>query len=137
MNDQLMAQVSKLTHAVIVGAPRLLPMLYRPLELAEELSISHRSIRTWIKQGLPYQRDGRGHLWIDGRDFTAWVEAVQSTKKSRRTPMASDEAYCFRCHRPVALKNPSRKEDGKRVLLRGICPECGGSIFRGGCNGQS
>src|SRR5579859_7177417 len=82
-----------LPHRVIVKAPGLLPMLYTPSELADELGVSSRSIRKWIKSDLPHQRDGAGRLWFNGRDVADWVRATQSTK---RTPnLGPDEAYCF------------------------------------------
>jgi len=61
--------VEKLPHSVIVRAPGLLPMLYKVKELAGELGISPRTIRKWARRGMPHQRDGKGHIWIDGKEL--------------------------------------------------------------------
>ena len=47
----------KFPHSVITRSPGLLPMLYTPSELEEDLSVPARTVREWIKQGLPHQRD--------------------------------------------------------------------------------
>jgi hypothetical protein len=125
----------RLPHAVIVRAPGLLPMLYAPSELAEELRISIHTIREWFKHGLPRQRDARGHNWIDGRRFANWVAELNHARSARSIGQA--EAYCVRCRKPVRLIDPVRSCQGKKVLLRGVCPGCGGSIFRGARRGQS
>jgi hypothetical protein len=111
------AQRLKLPHAVIVRAPGLLPMLYTLSELEAEL-------------GVPHQRDARDHVWIDGRQLAAWVQTLQATR-SRRPGLNPDEAYCFRCNRPVKLAVSTVQSQGKQALLCGICPECGTAIHRG------
>ena len=118
----------RLPHLVIVRAPGLLPMWYSLRELAQELGISVRSIRVWLDQGLSCRRDERGHLWIDGRQFAAWVKAV-NTRKSRQS-MQPNESYCLCCRRPVALLNPTSTYRGKQRLLRGTCSECGHIVCR-------
>jgi hypothetical protein len=124
----LIARSPRLPHLVIVRAPGLLPMWYSLRELAQELGISVRSIRVWLDQGLSCRRDERGHLWIDGRQFAAWVKAV-NTRKSRQS-MRTNEAYCLCCRRPVALLNPTSTYRGKQRLLRGTCSECGHIVCR-------
>jgi hypothetical protein len=116
-------------------APGLLPMLYTPSELERELRIPARTVREWLDKGLPYQRDARGHIWIDGRRFANWVAELNHARSARR--MSQAEAYCVRCRKPVRLIDPVRSCQGQKVLLRGVCPECGGSIFRGARHGQS
>jgi hypothetical protein len=125
----------RVPHSVIVCAPGLLPMLYALSELAAELRISVRPLREWLKQGMPQQRDARGHIWIDGRRFANWVAELHHARSARR--MGPAEAYCVRCRKPVRLIDPVRSCQGQKVLLRGVCPECGGSIFRGARHGQS
>jgi hypothetical protein len=125
----------KLPHAIIVRAPGLLPMLYRATDLAEDLEVSIRTVRQWARRGMPYQRDSRGHLWINGVEFAAWVEIQRGL---RRGPvLGQDEAYCLRCAEPVKLVNPTRRVDGKRVLLQATCPTCGIRINKGVSCGQS
>lgn len=86
--------VQHFNHLVIMRAPGLLPMLYTPHKLEEELGIPALTIREWIKQGMPHERDERGHLWINGVEFAAWVEQVRTRKLSHH--LAPDEAYCLK-----------------------------------------
>jgi len=122
-----------LPHLVIVRAPGLLPMLYRPSELAEELGVSAVVVRDWVEKGLPHQRDHRGHLWIDGRQVAEWVTVTRQRPAGSR--MAEDQAYCFRCCRAVELRDPVAQYHGKQALLSGVCPQCGGTINRGSRHG--
>ena len=125
----------KLSHSVIVRAPGLLPMLYRPSELAQELEVAESTLRDWLDLDVPHLRDERGHIWINGREFAAWVGASRRLPSGRK--MADDEAYCFRCQRPVKLVKPNITQRGKQKLLSSTCPDCGSTINRGGHNGQS
>jgi hypothetical protein len=123
----------RLPHGVIVRAPGLLPMLYRPGELAQDLEIPESTLRDWLGTGLPYQRDERGHIWINGQEFAEWVKASRRAPASHK--MAKDEAYCFRCQQPVKLVNPSATFRGKHQVLKGVCPDCGTTINRGSRSG--
>ena len=87
------AQRVPLPHLAIVRAPGLLPMLYRPSELAEELGVSAAVVREWIDKGLPHQRDHRGHLWIDGRQVTEWVKVTRQ-RPAGRVPNPRGETPC-------------------------------------------
>ena len=31
------------------------------------------TLRDWTKKGLPYKRDSRGHIWIEGRRMAEWL----------------------------------------------------------------
>jgi hypothetical protein len=60
----------RIPHAAITRAPGLLPMQYTLVELATELGLSARTLREWVSNTdltVPHQRDGRGHIWIEGR----------------------------------------------------------------------
>ena len=128
----------RLTHRVIVRAPGLLPMLYRPKELAEELGMSSMTIADWVKNGLPHQRDGRGHLWINGEELAGWIAQVRQSRQSRpRSRLGPNEGFCLRCRKAVELVNPTAEVHGKRVLYRGSCPVCGGGVHRAGRHGES
>lgn len=123
----------KVPHSVIVRAPGLLPMLYTPSELEQEFGVPARSIREWLDRGLPHQRDGRGHIWIEGRCFADWVKAWHESKPGKI--MSDDEAYCFSCRHPVKLINPISTRRGKQLLRQGVCPVCEHVIYRGGRHG--
>jgi hypothetical protein len=122
----------KLPHCVIVKSPGLLPMLYKPAEIAEELGIPPRTVYDWLYEaGAPFQRDNSRHLWINGREFLEWIEQNRK-KKSDRPRLKSDEAYCLRCKTAVQLINPVRTPvKGRLYMIRGICPQCGITINRG------
>lgn len=127
------ANYLKLPHSAIVRAPGLLPMLYRPSELAEELSVSAAVVRDWVEKGLPHQRDHRGHMWIDGRQAAEWVKVTR--QKPAGSKLADDQAYCFRCCQAVELRDPTAQQHGKQMLLSGTCLQCGGIINRGSRHG--
>lgn len=106
-----------------------------PTELEQELGVSARTIREWQRLGLPYRRDERGHLWIDGRQFAAWVKQISQPQLKRR--LKQDEAYCLTCRAAVKLVNPTQQQHGHQVTLKGQCPHCGNAIYRGGRHGES
>ncbi len=65
------------SHAVIVRAPGLLPMLYTLRELSEELDIAIPTLNDWRALGLPNERDARGHVYIEGRTFATWLNRAR------------------------------------------------------------
>jgi hypothetical protein len=135
MSMQPTQRYRKLPHAVIVRAPGLLPMLYKVRELAQELGIPERTLRDWLAGGAPHERDPRGHIWVNGELFAAWVNAQRKQKKDKR--LGPDEGYCVRCRKAVQLTGvdiiPLR---AKLVQVRGRCPHCNTEVYRGGRRGQ-
>ena len=125
----------KIPHCVIVRAPGLLPMLYKVRELAEELDTSRRTIRRWARSGMPHQRDGRNHIWVNGEKFARWVEEQKGTDRGPK--LGADEGFCLRCRQAVQLVNPVLKSDGKMPLLQGTCPRCCATVNRGVGHGES
>ena len=125
----------KIPHSVIVRAPGLLPMLYKTSELADDLDVSPRLIRRWIGAGMPHQRDGRSHIWINGRKFAEWIEIQRHTRRGPK--LKPGEGYCLRCKQAVQLVNPTRYTGGVSTLLRGACPHCGVTVNRGMRDGES
>ena len=124
-------------HCVIVRVSGLLPMLYTPAEIADELGIPNRTLYDWIKTGAPHQRDGSGHIWINGVQFYAWVDQTRK-KKGEKRKLASNEAYCLRCNSKVHLIDPIRQHiKGRLYLVKGICPQCGTIINRGDSNDRA
>jgi hypothetical protein len=120
-----------LPHSVIVKAPGLLPMLYKVCELAIELHLPERTLRDWLEGGAPNQRDQRGQIWVYGPDFSHWVVGMHKPKNKKK--LAGNQAYCFRCKKPVELQNASSQPiKGKLIMTKGICPHCGCTINRAG-----
>lgn len=121
--------VQRFNHLVLMRAPGLLPMLYTPRELEEELQVSAITIREWIKQGLPHQRDPRGHLWVNGVEFAGWVKQIQQA--APRIALEADEAYCLKCCQSVKMPHPQISHRGRLKMLHDQCPQCGSAIYRG------
>jgi hypothetical protein len=110
----------------------LLPIDYSIRELCTELGIPDRTARDlFLKFGAPSFRDNRNHIQINGQDFYKWMRSI--TTKPKRERMTDRQAYCFRCRKPVLLSNPEIiPGKAKLINIRGICPDCGTAINRGG-----
>ena len=127
----------QLPQIVIVKAPSLLPMLYKPAELAEDLNLPVRTLYDWLKTGVPHAQDAHGNLWINGWDFAGWVAANRKPHGNRQK-LNEDQAYCLRCKQAVTLVDPRREHiKGRLILIKGRCPRCGAGINRGGCSDRT
>ena len=73
----------RISRNVLIKAPGLLPMLYTPREIAEDLDVPETTLRDWLNHGAPHSRDESNHIWIDGRDFAAWVDILWNDRKFR------------------------------------------------------
>ncbi len=95
---------TKLPHNVIIKAPGLLPMLYTPREICEELGIAESTLRDWLQIDVPHQRDNRNRIWINGEEFARWVNNQRKPKAAKK--LTEDEAYCLRCNQVSKLLSP-------------------------------
>jgi hypothetical protein len=121
---------TKLPHNVIIKAPGLLPMLYTPREICEELDIAESTLRDWLQIDVPHQRDNRNRIWINGEEFARWVNNQRKPKATNR--LNEDEAYCLRCNQVSKLLSPQIQPiKGNLVLIKGTCANCGAVINRG------
>ena len=121
---------TKLPHNVIIKAPGLLPMLYTPREICEELGIAESTLRDWLQIDLPHQRDNRNRIWINGEEFARWVNNQRKPKVTNK--LNEDEAYCLRCNQVSKLLSPQIQPiKGNLVLIKGTCTNCGAVINRG------
>ncbi len=121
----------RLPHSAIVRSPGLLPMLYTVSEIAAALGVPDRTLRDWLEAGAPHDRDPHSRIWIHGRKFAGWIAEMREPAKKRK--LKDDEAYCMRCNRVVQMTDVSTKAmQGKLILIRGTCPNCGCTINRGG-----
>jgi hypothetical protein len=125
-------RIPLLKHQHIIKLGRLLDMLYKPSEIAEEIGVTTDTIyRSYLPAGLPHTRDGQGNIWIHGPAFIAWAREMISKKKSRRAGLPDDHAWCMTCKGPVALINPKTKTVNRYLeLLQAQCPTCGKTINR-------
>ncbi|HOR84115.1 MAG TPA: hypothetical protein PLW41_05350 [Anaerolineaceae bacterium] len=121
---------TKLPHNVIIKAPGLLPMLYTPREICEELDIAESTLRDWLQIDVPHQRDNRNRIWINGEEFARWVNNQRKPKTAKK--LTEDEAYCLRCNQVSKLLSPQIQPiKGNLVLIKGTCANCGAVINRG------
>lgn len=121
---------TKLPHNVIIKAPGLLPMLYTPREICEELDIAESTLRDWLQIDVPHQRDNRNRIWINGEEFARWVNNQRKPKVTNK--LKEDEAYCLRCNQVSKLLSPQIQPiKGNLVLIKGTCTNCGAVINRG------
>jgi Domain of unknown function (DUF5679) len=121
---------NKLPQLVIVRSPGLLPMLYSPRELCEELGTAESTLRDWLQMGAPSQRDNRNRIWIQGEKFASWVKEQKKLEPTGK--LNSDEAYCLHCKQVTRLISPKVLHiKGNLVHIKGTCPNCGHTINRG------
>jgi len=121
---------TKLPHNVIIKAPGLLPMLYTPREICEEMDIAESTLRDWLQIDVPHKRDNRNRIWINGEEFARWVNNQRKPKVTNK--LNEDEAYCLRCNQVSKLLSPQiHPIKGNLVLIKGTCTSCGTVINRG------
>jgi hypothetical protein len=121
-----------LKHTQIIRLMRLLDMLYKPSELADEIGVNVDTVyRSYIPAGLPVIRDEDGHFWIHGPAFVAWARETIAQKKAKRQGLPEGHAWCMTCNRPVKItalrvRSISRYSE----LVQGTCPACGKTVNR-------
>lgn len=108
----------------------LLPMEYRPTELAREIGCHRSTIyESYVPNGCPHRRDANGHLWIVGTEFAAWAREVAI--RSTSVTLKDDEAFCLRCGAAVKIRGPITEKAAKSAIIRhGRCPQCFGDVAR-------
>ena len=119
-------------HAQIVRLPRLLDMLYKPAEIADELNVSPDTVyRSYLPAGAPHERDEKGLIWVHGTTFRQWAKDLIAKKKKKRVPLPEGKAWCVRCKKPVDLINPKPKVVNRYLeILQASCPHCKGIVNR-------
>lgn len=104
-------------------------LTYTVTEAAETLGASTATIRNWIKQGLPIQKDRRPYLILgqDLRDF------IQKNTNAKRYKLQNSELNCFKCNagrRPINNAVVLFPQTAKTSRLQGKCDDCGGKVSR-------
>ena len=107
----------------------MLPMEYRPSEIARELGIHKDTVcRGWIPAGAPHRRDEHGNIWIVGTELVEWMSEILDKPKVK---LGKDQAYCLSCQRAVTVNGPVTREPSKHaILVRGTCSICGVIVGR-------
>ncbi len=115
-----------LKHTQIIRLSRILNMMYKPSELAEEIGVTQDTIyRSYLPAGLPHERDVSGSVWIHGPAFVAWARQTISKKKSERAGLPLDHAWCMVCNKSVRLIKPTVKNVNRYIeILQSACPSC-------------
>ncbi|MFZ1084390.1 MAG: helix-turn-helix domain-containing protein [Terracidiphilus sp.] len=102
---------------------------YTVEEVARLLGTHKNTVRAWVKAGLPIC-DRKRPILILGCELAEYLNA-RRTKNKR--PCQPGEIYCVRCRAPkqpagdMTEYEPITEKFGS---LMGICPDCGGMIFR-------
>lgn len=121
-----------LKHTHIVKLGRLLNMMYKPSEIAEEIGVAQDTVyRSYLPAGLPHHRDARGNIWIHGPAFVSWARETISKKQSQRAGLPEGQAWCMKCNRAVQLHHPTIKTINRYIeLLQAPCPDCNRTVNR-------
>ena len=105
---------------------KLMNMMYKPSELAEEVGFTVRQVyRVYILAGCPHERDDRRRLWINGKEFREWAEEVYKKRE-----LAVDEAFCLTCKKPVKMIGQVEQRKDRLVYYICNCPFCNRKLAR-------
>ena len=121
----------KFKRVELIKLARLLNMLYKPSEIAEELGVTSETVtRSYLPAGAPFERDKAGNIWIHGLTFAAWVRSVTKRRQEMQR-LADGEGFCFKCAKVVLIIQPRQKHLGRYTSIwQGKCPTCGGKVNR-------
>ncbi|EHH2531200.1 helix-turn-helix domain-containing protein [Vibrio parahaemolyticus] len=100
---------------------------YSVSELAELLGVDRRTIRNWIKNGLPIIDDSRPILVL-GTDIKVFIRQSRKENKRQCKPC---EIYCLRCRMPRQPQTQTTKfvhEAGGIGRVFALCRECGSKV---------
>ena len=126
----------RIPHIATVRAPGLLPVLYTLPELVSELGVPYSTLRNWLDLGAPHIRNNRGHIYINGLEFAAWIKEKKKQAKPGR--LSADEGYCMRCNQAVPLLDTAIYQVSNKLIHKiSNCPECSGRVVRGGRNDRT
>ncbi|MEM7701609.1 MAG: helix-turn-helix domain-containing protein [Pseudomonadota bacterium] len=106
--------------------PRLakLHRSYSVTELAKVLGVHKRTVREWIKKGLPLV-DGAKPALILGSEFQAWWG---NQRKAKKRPCKPGQMYCLKCRAPKAPALAMVEYAATNAAtgnLKALCETCG------------
>ncbi len=125
----------RLSRGKVIKLDRLLNMLYKPGEIAEELGVSVETVyRSYIPAGAPVIREA-GIIWINGEAFRKWAaDTIATTRRGKiKREMTAGQGYCVHCNQVVDMMEIRIRPHSKRttvVQVSGRCPTCGGKVNR-------
>ncbi|RPA64509.1 DNA-binding protein [Shewanella frigidimarina] len=97
---------------------------YTAMDVSETLGVHPKTVRNWIRAGLPVIDEARP-LLIQGADLKLYLQQKRKTYLHR---CELNEMFCFKCKRP---KEPSIDsvefiaKPGGMAQMTGRCYECG------------
>jgi uncharacterized protein with PIN domain len=114
----------RIKHRQIIRLGRILDMMYRPADIADELQVSVETIyRSWLPAGLPHEQDEQQNIWIHGPALVAWVRAISSSR--HKGGMADGFGWCMKCNQPVKMNSPKIIHQSRYTeILQSVCPHC-------------
>ncbi len=117
-------------HLIKLG--RLMNMLYRPSEVAEEIGLTTATIyRACMPDGCPFSRDKDGDIWIHGTSFAAWATASRGDREDGESRLQDGQAWCFNCKGAVEMVKPRKKHASRYTsIYQGKCASCGAVVNR-------
>jgi hypothetical protein len=119
-------------HGHIIKLTRLLNMLYRPAEIADEIGVNVDTVyRSYLPAGAPYERDQEGNIWINGPAFREWAFVQIGARKRKKHPLEDGEGWCLKCNQVVKIQKPKARATNRYLaLIQGKCPICGSKVNR-------
>lgn len=126
-----------LKHTQIIRLSRILNMMYKPSEIAEEIEVTPDTIyRSYLPAGLPHVRDEQGNIWIHGPAFVSWAKETVCKKSSQRTGLPDGHAWCMKCNQAVMMEKPTVKAINRYIeILQARCPSCRRTVNRARARG--
>lgn len=114
-----------LKHTQIIRLGRILDMMYKPTELAQEIGVTPDTIyRSYLMAGLPHIRDRKG-IWIHGPAFVSWARQTITKHRRIRSGLPESQAWCMKCNSPVEMIDPKIKYTNRYIeILQSKCPQC-------------
>ena len=121
----------RIRRRTIIRLGRILNMMYRPSDLADDLAVSVGTIyRSWLPAGLPHERDENQNVWIHGPALVAWVREISSSRQQGGR-MADGLAWCMKCNQAVKMNAPQIVHQNRYIeILQSACPQCGTLVNR-------
>ncbi|MHB8135699.1 MAG: hypothetical protein ACYDH1_15935 [Anaerolineaceae bacterium] len=116
----------------LIKLQRLLDMLYKPSEIADEIGVSKDTVyRSYLPAGAPHERDKLGSIWIHGPSFREWVLNQVGARQRTKHELQLNEAWCLTCNKPVAIQNQKERPVNRYLnLIYGYCPDCKTKVNR-------
>ena len=112
-------RIDHVTRALMHRSMRILDMEYKPSEIAEELGASKEQIVHLISAGAPARKDAKGHYWIHGLTFVAWLKDAAPKKPEDKHTFADNECYCVTCREVVQFIEYRKSHR----IVYGTCPK--------------